>query len=189
MSALILRLAATVLVVLPLAACSGFSIPGFTGGPTATAALAPEPAERTETATATDVSPLSAYAPATTNVGPDPHLNDRIDYWAQHYGLPASLVHRVVRRESTYNPRARNGPYYGLMQILPATARTMGYRGEPAGLLDADTNMRYAVRYLRGAYIVAGGDHDRAVRLYASGYYYHARDMGLLEETGLRPAR
>jgi len=92
----------------------------------------------------------------------------------------------VVRRESTYNPRARNGPYYGLMQISYATAKTMGYRGEPAGLLDAETNLKYAVKYLRGAYMVGQNSHDQAVRFYSRGYYYDAKRMGLLEETGLR---
>ena len=73
------------------------------------------------------------------------------------------LVQRVVIRESRHVPAARNGPYYGLMQILPATARTMGYEGRPEGLLDAETNLRYGVKYLRGAWLVAGGDRDAAV--------------------------
>lgn len=110
-----------------------------------------------------------------------------IQYYAQYYDVPVELVHRVVQRESTYNPRARNGPYWGLMQILPETARTMGFRGQPQDLLDAETNLIYAVKYLRGAYIVADGNHDRAVQHYARGYYYDARDKGLLEVTGLRP--
>ena len=62
----------------------------------------------------------------------------------------------------------------------------MGYRGTPEGLLDADTNLRYGVKYLRGAWMVANGSHDRAVKWYASGYYYEAKRRGLLEETGLR---
>ncbi|MCI5095949.1 MAG: lytic transglycosylase domain-containing protein, partial [Rhodobacteraceae bacterium] len=53
------------------------------------------------------------------------------------------------------------------------------------GLLDADTNLQFAVKYLRGAYIVAEGDHDAAVGWYARGYYYEAKRKGLLEETGL----
>jgi soluble lytic murein transglycosylase-like protein len=55
----------------------------------------------------------------------------------------------------------------------------MGYRGAVEGLLDADTNMTYAVKYLAGAYRVAGGNHDRAVRYYAAGYYYAAKRQGL----------
>jgi soluble lytic murein transglycosylase-like protein len=113
-------------------------------------------------------------------------LDRMIGRAARENDVPVALVHRVVRRESGYNPRARNGPYYGLMQIHPQTARTMGYRGAPEGLLDPETNLRYAVRYLRGAYIVADGDHDAAVRWYARGYYYEAKRRGLLEETGLR---
>lgn len=114
------------------------------------------------------------------------HLNGLIDRYAALHGLPSSLVHRVVQKESGYNPAARNGPYYGLMQISHATAQSMGYRGAPAGLLDAETNLRYAVKYLAGAYLVADNSQDQAIRFYQSGYYYHAKRAGLLEATGLR---
>lgn len=117
--------------------------------------------------------------------GPE-EINRLIAQYADLYDVPEDLVHRVVIRESHYNPAARNGPYYGLMQIHPQTARTMGYSGPPEGLLDADTNLRYAVKYLRGAWLVSNGNHDRAVHWYASGYYYEAKRLGLLEETGLR---
>jgi soluble lytic murein transglycosylase-like protein len=97
-------------------------------------------------------------------------------------------VHRLAIRESTHNPAARNGPYYGLLQILPATARSMGFQGQPNDLLDAETNLKYALKYLRGAYIVAEGNHDDAIKWYARGYYYEAKRKGLLVQTGLRPA-
>lgn len=118
-----------------------------------------------------------------------PELDNLIARYAAHHEIPVELLRRVVKRESTFNPAARNGPYWGLMQILPATARTMGYQGTPEGLLDAETNLKYAGKYLRGAYLVADGNHDQAVRFYARGYYYDAKRKGLLEETGLRPAR
>ena len=38
--------------------------------------------------------------------------------------------------------------------------------------------MTYAVRYLAGAYRAAGGNENRAVALYASGYYYQAKAQG-----------
>jgi soluble lytic murein transglycosylase-like protein len=98
-------------------------------------------------------------------------------------GLPAALVHRVVIRESRYNPRARNGGALGLMQIKHATARAMGYSGSASGLLDAETNLTYAVRYLAGAYRAAGGNASRAVGLYASGY--HGRGVAVAR----RPVR
>ena len=113
-------------------------------------------------------------------------VNRLISHYARVYDVPESLVHRVVKRESGYNPAARNGPYMGLMQIHPNTARGMGYRGSPSGLLDPDTNLKFAVKYLRGAWLVSGGNHDAAVKWYARGYYYEAKRLGLLDETGLR---
>lgn len=118
--------------------------------------------------------------------GNTPEMQRLVSRYADIYDMPESLIHRVIRRESGYNPAARNGPYYGLMQILPQTAATMGYRGSPEGLLDAETNLKYAGKYLRGAWLVADGSEDEAVGWYARGYYYEAKRKGLLEETGLR---
>ncbi len=115
-----------------------------------------------------------------------PELRGLIRSYAEAYAVPEDLVQRVVVRESSHRPGARNGPYYGLMQILPQTARQMGYDGRPEGLLDAETNLKYAVKYLRGAWLVAEGDRDAAVGWYARGYYYEAKKKNLLEETGLR---
>ena len=109
-----------------------------------------------------------------------------IGKYSREYDLPEQLVHRVVKSESGYNPAARNGPYYGLMQLLPETARTMGHRGSAQSLLDAETNLKYGVKYLRGAYLVARGNQARAIGWYRRGYYYEAKRMGLLKETGLR---
>jgi soluble lytic murein transglycosylase-like protein len=118
--------------------------------------------------------------------GETPEMRALVTKYAGVHEIPESLLHRVIQRESGYNPAARNGPYYGLMQILPQTARTMGYEGPPDGLLNPETNLQYAGRYLRGAWMVSGGDEDEAVRWYAAGYYYEAKRLGLLEETGLR---
>lgn len=104
---------------------------------------------------------------------------------AQHAkanGVPETLVHRIIARESGYNPRAANRSFLGLMQIRYATARGMGYTGPASGLLDANTNLAYAVPYLANAYKVAGGNMDRAAALYSGGYYYEAKRKGLLRE-------
>ena len=115
-----------------------------------------------------------------------PDLRRLIERAASANQVPVSLVQRVILRESSHRPAARNGPYYGLMQILPQTAQTMGYRGPASGLLDAETNLTYAVKYLRGAWLLSDGSQDRAVMWYAKGYYYEAKRRGMLEETGLR---
>jgi soluble lytic murein transglycosylase-like protein len=93
-------------------------------------------------------------------------------------GVPVSLVNRVIKRESGGNPRAVSRGNYGLMQIRLGTARAMGFSGSAAELLDPQVNMTYAVRYLAGAYRAAGGNENRAVALYASGYYYQAKAQG-----------
>lgn len=130
-------------------------------------------------------TPPGAQAPAqpvAEEMPPHNALNERISYYARVYDVPESLVHRSVLRESGYNPTARMGPYWGLMQLRLDTARGMGYRGPARGLLDADTNLKYAVAYLSNAYVVAGGNPDRALTLYASGYFYEARRKGLLDQ-------
>jgi hypothetical protein len=97
-------------------------------------------------------------------------------------------------RESRYNASVVHRAYWGLMQITYATAKSMGYKGKPAGLLDPDVNLTYAVPYLANAYMIADGDENRAVHLYASGYYPAAKKARLLaklrtaESARVRPA-
>jgi soluble lytic murein transglycosylase-like protein len=129
-------------------------------------------------------TPPQAEAPAeaVADAKPQTPLDERISYYAQAYDVPESLVRRSIVRESGYNPGARHGPYWGLMQIRYDTAKGLGYNGPARGLLDADTNLKYACAYLANAYTVAEHNADRAIRLYASGYYYEARRKGLLEQ-------
>ena len=103
-------------------------------------------------------------------------------------GVPVALVHRVIMRESRYNPAlVGRGGTIGLMQIKLATARGLGYTGSAEGLRDPDTNLTYAVKYLAGAYRAAGGDHTRAVAYYASGYYYAAKRQRLMHDRYSEP--
>ena len=90
-------------------------------------------------------------------------------------GVPESLVRRVIRIESRGNPRAVSKGNYGLMQIRLGTARAMGYAGTAQGLLDPDTNMTFAVKYLAGAYRAAGCNTNRAIAYYQRGYHRAAR--------------
>jgi soluble lytic murein transglycosylase-like protein len=107
---------------------------------------------------------------ASPSAGQGSGYEGMVSQQASANGVPAALIHRVIMRESRYNPRAVSRGNYGLMQIRLGTARSMGYSGSAEGLLDANTNMTYAVRYLAGAYRAAGGNESRAVALYARGY-------------------
>ncbi len=94
---------------------------------------------------------------------------------AKIHGVREAFVHRIVMRESRYNPRLVHNHCFGLMQLKYATARGMGYRGDARGLLDAQTNLTYGVPYLANAYRLADGNEDRATALFRSGYYYVAK--------------
>ena len=209
------RLRAVRVLVLPLlagalAGCTAAGFPQFMPyrmvPPVATAAAAPVAADPITTGSIAasagieDVAPVPLMRPRFSPDGatadtpalafaPQPQSARGVDglilKYAQVYGVPEALIRRVVQHESGYNPRAKNGPYYGLMQISHATARSMGYRGKPSGLLDPDVNLKYAVKYLRGAYLTAGYNSDRAVRFYKRGYYYDAKRLGLLDTIGL----
>lgn len=138
------------------------------------------------------VVPVLAYAASTAEkplaVQPGrAEINRLISQYARTYNVPESLVHKVVNRESTYKPNARNGIHIGLMQLNPTTARTMGFRGSVGELYYPENNLKYGIKYLAGAYLVADGNAVRADKLYQTGYYYHAKRKGLLQATGLRP--
>ncbi|RVU17862.1 lytic transglycosylase domain-containing protein, partial [Methylobacterium oryzihabitans] len=128
-------------------------------------------------AAAAPLPALAQESPARDNI------DALIEAHAKAQGIPASLVHRVVKRESNYNPRARgHGGALGLMQIKHGTARGMGYNGPAAGLLDARVNLTYGIAYLAGAYRTARGNEAQAYSYYARGYYYDAKRAGVRTE-------
>jgi soluble lytic murein transglycosylase-like protein len=112
------------------------------------------------------------------------NLDSLISRHAAANNVPESMVRRIIKRESGGRAHVISKGNYGIMQIRLGTARAMGYRGTAAGLLDADTNMTYAVKYLAGAYRTAGGNADRTVRYYAAGYYYAAKGKGMFDKSG-----
>ena len=133
-------------------------------------------------------SAASAQTQRMASLDANGNLDSLIARHAAANNVPVELVRRVIKRESGGNPRVISKGNYGVMQIRLGTARAMGYRGTAAGLLDADTNMTYAVKYLAGAYHVADGNANRAVHYYAAGYYYAAKSKGRAaptEESGL----
>jgi Transglycosylase SLT domain len=132
--------------------------------------------------------PVMAWlaAAATLLVSPDAKAQSRATYekmvavHAHANQVPEALVHRVIVRESKYHPDLiGRGGTIGLMQIKLATARGLGYTGDAEGLRDPQTNLTYGVKYLAGAYRAAESNHDRAVHLYASGYYEVAKRQRL----------
>lgn len=131
---------------------------------------------------------LPTFAHAQHKIGRE-HYREMVLRYATENNLPESLVHRVIMRESKYQPHLTGkGGALGMMQIKLATARGVGYTGTAQGLYDPETNVKYATRYLAGAYRTAHGNHDLAVRYYAAGYYYAAKRQGLLQDGRTRRA-
>lgn len=94
-----------------------------------------------------------------------------IAQYASAYGVPVSLANAVVRVESNYRANARGAAgEIGLMQIKPATARMMGYRGSAKGLYNPDTNIKYGMKYLAKAHKLGGGTTCGTILKYNAGH-------------------
>ena len=90
---------------------------------------------------------------------------------ARKAGLPYAMVDAVMKIESGYHPEALGGiGEVGLMQLRPATAAMMGFRGTPADLAVPATNIHYGAAYLGQAWKLAGGDVCKTLMKYRAGH-------------------
>ena len=94
-----------------------------------------------------------------------------IEKEAAQSGLAPEIAEAVMAVESGYNPGVIGGAgEIGLMQILPSTARMLGFAGTLADLGVPATNIHYGVTYLAEAWRRAGGDLCTAVMKYRAGH-------------------
>ncbi|MGG7518346.1 transglycosylase SLT domain-containing protein [Allorhizobium undicola] len=142
----------------------------------------PPPSVAATPASVAAASPIRKPADSTSVAKGPTVINSLVAKYAGLYDMPANLIHRVINRESRYDSAAFNRGHYGLMQIKYNTAKSMGYSGPAEGLFDPETNLKYAIKYLRGAWMVADNNNDNAVRLYAKGYYNDAKRKGMLDD-------
>lgn len=122
------------------------------------------------------------------------------DAYAKARNLPPALVRAIVWQESRWNPSATGGlAEVGLMQLLPTTARGLGFEGSfgdrhrLTGLYDPRTNLDYGTRYLKWAYDYAnqfGWGIDSAISIYNGGPSRVAQGDGKrVESAGNQPRR
>lgn len=94
---------------------------------------------------------------------------------AQRYGLDPYLVAALMRQESAFDPRAiSRARAYGLMQLLPSTARRLARKVGRSGLataelFDPQTNIQLGTRYLSDALGRFGGKLEMALAGYNAG--------------------
>jgi len=99
------------------------------------------------------------------------HYEGLIRQYADQYDVPVELAMAVVRIESNFRPTARGSAgEIGLMQIKPATAKLMGYKGRASGLYDPETNIRFGMKYLAGAHELGDGKLCRTILKYNAGH-------------------
>lgn len=90
--------------------------------------------------------------------------------YADHYGVPRALVHAIIDNESNWHPDVVSSKgAVGLMQLMPATAKTYGVRDR----YSITDNISGGVQYLADL-IKQFGD----LRLVAAAYYAGAHRVG-----------
>jgi soluble lytic murein transglycosylase-like protein len=128
---------------------------------------------------AIDAPPVATSGPdAPANAAPSPDRNGAhagyralIAREAAQQGLAPEIAEAVTAVESGFNPGAVGGAgEIGLMQILPSTARMLGFAGSNADLAAPETNIHFGVLYLARAWRLAGGDLCTAVMKYRAGH-------------------
>ncbi|TNM62269.1 lytic transglycosylase domain-containing protein [Aliirhizobium smilacinae] len=134
------------------------------GDTTSTDKRAIEPWETRETA-------AQAATPEEQLVLRQARYEGLIRQYADQYDVPAELAMAVVRIESNFRPTVRGSAgEIGLMQIKPATAKLMGYKGRASGLYDPETNIRYGMKYLAKARDLGDGKLCRTILKYNAGH-------------------
>jgi soluble lytic murein transglycosylase-like protein len=89
-----------------------------------------------------------------------------INWFADHYHLPKSLIHAVVTAESAYDPNAisKTGAV-GLMQLMPETARRYGVKNRR----NPSDNLSGGTRYLRDLLVMFNNNLALALAAFNAG--------------------
>lgn len=89
---------------------------------------------------------LAGAYPLQAVQGSKAEYNGIVTVMAREYGVPAELIHSIIKVESDYNPKAVSSKgAMGLMQLMPATARQYGVED----VFDPTENIEGGVKYLR----------------------------------------
>ncbi len=93
-------------------------------------------------------------------------IDKLVDYYSQRKGVPASLVHSVIKAESDYNSEAisPNGAM-GLMQLMPETAMGLGVENP----FNPEENIKGGVSHLKSLLDKNKGDYKLALAAYNAG--------------------
>lgn len=97
--------------------------------------------------------------------GSTAQIDSLIEKYANEAGLDPNFVKAVVKAESSFNPNATSGcGAQGLMQLMPATAASLGV----TNAYDPQQNIQGGVKYLKQMY-EKFGSYDLALAAYNAG--------------------
>lgn len=94
---------------------------------------------------------------------------------ARRQGVPAHLAHAVAHVESRHRcnaigPRTRHGRAHGPLQILPASARALGYSGPDHALATCDAGLRFGMAHLARCWELSGRSYAGAATCHVQGW-------------------
>ena len=111
-------------------------------------------------------SGTSGTGKITSNLdGSTAQIDSLIEKYANEAGLDPNFVKAVVKAESSFNPNATSScGAQGLMQLMPATAASLGV----SNAYDPEQNIKGGVKYLKQMYDQFGS-YDLALAAYNAG--------------------
>jgi len=98
---------------------------------------------------------------------------EKIHKHSQQQAINPSWTFAITRRESSFMSDARSGVgAKGLMQLMPRTAKGLGYKKDSAtNLLDSGKNIKLGTKYLRNLLDMSEGNQVIATASYNAGPY------------------
>jgi soluble lytic murein transglycosylase-like protein len=94
---------------------------------------------------------------------------------ARRQGVPVYLAHAVAHIESRHRcdaigPRTRHGRGHGPLQILPNSARALGYTGGDQALATCGEGLRYGMAHLARCWQLSGRSYAGAATCHVQGW-------------------